>query len=345
MAKKIVFILLLSFFSAGVILILSFFSLSGDKIEENFKRNSINREPKLLKSITLPGKEFYIAGECSGQLILGNEKKPSLIHVVDLGNSAKFTHISKQIPLSNIVTGRLLIDDDLYYLLDQANKTIYSGNISDFNITKIIKDSLALDLSIPISKSSFINRVYRNHGRDYTLAKKTINDSREQVSDTILEKKMDGVLTNDGMLLFDKIGTRIVYLYFHRLQYIIADTNLNVLSRKSLVKTTGNDKVETALIKSENTLTLATPVKTLNQSSAIYQNKLFINSNVIAANDRKGLHRKFNVIDVFNIDNPADNYSFYIPMVAGEKIKNFLITKDFFIAIMGSNLFLYKIAQ
>lgn len=344
MRQKIPVISFLMLFSVIFISVLYFYSERLTKRAGDFKRNIFSAPLELSKTVDIKFNSYYIAGVASNGIYLGNGTSPVSLLVIN-PLSSKINQVTiKNLNADSLRSGRVWVDSPYFYLADRISQTVFTGFVTDFRVLKIVHDSLASDLYIPISNNSLAIRIFRDHGLDYTLGKEWVSPHQVIVASNILEKKKDGIFSNDGMLDYDRISSKLVYIYYHQNQYLVLDTNLDLLLKKSTINSTSSSELKTEKIESERTLTLAEPWQIVNQSSYCFDNKLFIYSTLMARNEKRDSFKRSNVIDVYDLDKGSYTYSFYIPKYKGNKIKNFAVCNDYFAAIADHYLLLYKYA-
>jgi len=144
------------------------------------------------------------------------------------------------------------------------------------------------------------------------LGKLTPDSLRAKFHPEILEKQIDGVFCVDGTMRFSKEIDRLVYTYRYRNQFIVMDTNLNVVARINTIDTTSKAKIKIATIKSTNSRTLASPPFVVNNQTSVYKQWLFVNSSLLALNDDPDTFNTTSIIDVYDIVNAKYLFSFYI---------------------------------
>jgi len=168
-------------------------------------------------------------------------------------------------------------------------------------------------------------------------------------SDDITEQLNDGGLGTNGLLHYDPSTARIVYSYFHCNQFVIIDTNLNILYRGTTIDTNRAIKTRVAKVASpivgRYTYTYAGPPHYVSKTSCVSNGRLYIHSALEADNE---LHQRFteeSVIDVYDMANGAYRGSFYLPAYEGHRAKEFKISYDTLIALYDGRITTYKIPR
>jgi hypothetical protein len=343
MKQKIILIALIIILCSALIIGLFTQSVGFIQHKNNFARRFLPGHALLIKHLDIKFDSYYIAGAGLGRIYLGNEMAPWVVMAVDTAFSDTVYSTIRNVDRKDILSARLFIQPPYFYLPDLGTKSIFWGNINDWRVENIIHDSLSSDLAVPLSNSSFALRTFRKHALDYNLAKETINPVSAKIFSNILEQRNDGIFGNDGMLVYDRNASLLVYIYFYRNQYICMDTNLNIVYRANTIDTTAKGNIKMANIKTDNTFTLAAPPIVVNRNSCVQNKILFINSGLKADNENKTVFNNSSVIDLYDVEKGKYKHSVYIPNYNGEKMKQFYILNNNCIGVIsGHYLLLYQ---
>ncbi len=299
-----------------------------------------------VKSMDLHFNSFYIAGVSNSHIYLGNHTAPFRLLVVD--NSLLD---SNQIHLkvdSLLVFPRgsvqLSVDSPDYYILNGIVPFIYKGNLYTHTSIKIPDDSVFFKQAVPIRNNSFIYRSASGKTGQDIIIKKSNMPKNIQVSSEILQKQIDGIFCTDGMLHYSETLSSLVYVYYYRNQYIIADSNLTSIVRGNSIDTTSKAKIKIAEIKSNHSVTMASPPVVVNKYSVVDGKWLFINSGIISDNEDKSYFDSFSVIDVYDLTSQKYRFSFYLPQFEGRHISSFNVLNLKLIVLYDQFLVLYQIS-
>jgi len=186
--------------------------------------------------------------------------------------------------------------------------------------------------SVVAGNSDFVLRAYQKFkGRwDQAFTRwdpvKNIFFTEENVS----EKRGDAGFSTDGMLLFDKSTSRILYVEYYINQFICMDTLLQVLYKRQTIDTFSNTVIKVSLETTpySKTITNGSPLHQINLESKAVNGKLYIHSATPAKNESSKEFRSNAVIDVYRISDGHYLGSFYIPEFKGERLKDFEVEED-----------------
>ncbi len=93
---------------------------------------------------------------------------------------------------------------------------------------------------------------------------------------------------------------------------MVMDTSLHLTYRGNTIDTTTQAKIKVALVESENYHTLASPPLFVNKRGRVYDNRLFVNSNLQAKNEHISSFNEGAVVDVYDLTDGKYHFSFYV---------------------------------
>ena len=172
-----------------------------------------------------------------------------------------------------------------------------------------------------------------------------MNPQHTLLKPELLVKQGEGLFSTDGMLLYDKSISRLIYMYYYRNQFICMDTNLKLLYKGKTIDTISRAQIKVSKIKSgsENTFTLSVPPLVVNKKGSVYKGCLFVHSNIIAKNETKKAFDNASVIDVYNLKAGSYKFSFYLPDYNNTKMFDFAINGNTLIALYDHYIFVFEL--
>lgn len=315
MTKRIVIWIVVGFtVSVGTVVLL--FAMSGMMKDQ---RHSFLRLLPLHpviggKSIDVKYNSYYIAGATSHHVYLGNTSSP--LHLLAL-NTALTDSVSIELRVDGIMDQkfwslRVRVDSPNFYLYDGAVPRLYKGNVSDWHARRFPYDSVYFLDFAPIGSSTFwIKSLSAEHGE--SLLGKISNDTPHyQLKTGLLEKQLDGIFCVDGIMLDDRESNRLIYVYYYRNEYIVMDTSLSLQYRANTIDTISQAKIKVGTFSEHQTRTMTAPPLMVNKGGAVYQNWLFVNSNLLAKNEHPKVFDEASVIDVYQMTTRKYEFSFYL---------------------------------
>lgn len=311
------------------------------KHPNHFSRNILKLSPVITNVKDLKVNSYYIIGTKGPTVYFGNETDPLLVLFADTSLSEiKSTRIRNRSPYL-IKSGSISMDFKYFYLNDQLSRTVFKGNLANWEANVYVKNNQLKDALIPISDGSLLIRTLKKHKLEYALAKDFIRPDSIIIADSVLQRQADGMFSCDGILNYDASSSRVTYVYFYRNEIICCDTSLRLLYRSHTIDTTRTAKIQVSLVKTDKILTLSKPPLIVNRKACSYKGNLYINSGLKADNESSDSFDDSSVIDVYGIKTGAYRFSFYVPKYNRKEIKDLRIADNKLIAISDHYLLTY----
>lgn len=336
--KKTIFLISTVLLISAIFVLLLFLNY---KDKANYQFNSFSRlfleDPPidLLGTLDVKVNSFYIAGANSEYIYFGNVKVPSVVLVtntfladtqyvrITIDNQENFKYRSIG----------LKVDSPYFFLFEGTIPIILRGEIANWHGSPTIQQKHGFIESLPISGSSFIIRKIEGEPSENRLGKTMNWPPYSKITSHLLENQLDGVFSTDGMLHVSKKLGWLVYVYYYRNQFIVADTSLNLVYRGNTIDTVSHAKIKLGEVKSDNKITLSSPPLVVNKKSSVSNKWLFINSNLLARNENEEMFEKSSVIDVYNLKDNKYEFSFYLPAYKDKKVREFKVFGNRMIAL------------
>ncbi|MBT1688295.1 hypothetical protein [Dawidia soli] len=294
--------------------------------------------------IDLEVNSFYIAGTDHGHVYLGNTTAPFHVAVVssDLKDSS---HVMLKVHMESILEPRqfkLQVKPPYFYLMHGLEPAILRGLVKNWEAYPFMtgNDYYFVE-STPIGKEAFALRSYDGNSNEYILARKAANQLEFKPS--LLTKQIDGIFCVDGTLHYSQNAKRMVYVYFYRNQFIVADSNMDLQYRGHTIDTFSRARLEIAQIKKSGKKMLAKPPLQVNGLSCVADDKLYIQSTVLADNDSPETFMNGATIDAYSIKNGAYLGSLHVPNYKNQRLNNFQVSNGILFAIFDQYLLTYDL--
>lgn len=312
----------------------------------NFTRRFPHFPAVLDKEIELKSNSYYyFAGSNKGKIYLGNYAAPLQILELDSVLNTKTLHKIKldrmKLPFNSI---QIKILGDKFYLVDGNVPCFFKGKISDWNANYIMQGTSFFSQFEPLDSANIAIRSILKKTKTNTLGIQNLNDTLAlKFEPNLIQKQVDGVFDTDGLMHFDKISKRVVYVYAHRNQFIVTDSKLTLNYLGNTIDTISKAQIEVATISNSGVTKLAAPPLIVNKTSAVYNNLLFVNSNLPGKFEDLEMWKKASIIDVYNLNNNSYLLSFYIYDANNKKIKHFYVNQNYLYALIDNKLVSYKL--
>ena len=338
----------LSAISTGIVIVLILYAYSISQI--NHKGSFIRLFPPHVlnnfKYLNLVYDSYYLAGITDRNIYLGNYTAPAKVLVISKDFSTRHQidlTIADSIKL-NWSRAKVIVSDEIIYIGEGNSPAMLYSSLQEGRMNTTIMDTLHFDHDwVPMSTQSFVVRKYDSGQKQNILVKKQNGRPIIITSNGILEKQIDGKFCTDGTLLFDSPHSRLLYIYYYRNQFIVMDTNLNIISKFKTIDTTNKASISLDTIYSENRVTFASPPRIVNKRASVSNNLLFINSNLRASNEDEELGKQDTDIDIYNIVNGNYEFSFSLPAFRKQKLSSMIVSGKMIYGIFNNYLISYEL--
>lgn len=339
--KRTIYKLLIGFLlSTGTVVLL--FLLSEEKMHRNnsFIRRYPHHPITMIKGIPLKYNSYYIAGFEKGKIYLGNSTAP--LHLVSVDTSLKRKEPiriqitdSKDYPFAAI---QVKINPPYFYIVDGAIPIIYKGNTTNWKATLLTKNTSTFSLLEPTNKDSFVVRSNETTTREHVLG--TINKTNRyelKKKNKVLQKKIDGIFDTDGMLIYNKELDKVIYSYYYRNTFIVADTDLKRTHLEKTIDTVRQLPLEFVYLPNKEKK-LAKQPKMINKYATSAGKYLFIKSDRLGKYESEEIAKQASIIDVYDLEKQTYEFSFYLYHYKNEEIKTFKIYNNLVVGLTENYL-------
>lgn len=343
---RFVYGFLIILFASGIMFVTALFLMSEDIIQH--RNNFVRRLPDQFSKehdIDLGFNSYYFAGAVNGKVYLGNVTAPLLLTETDSKLKSKKEIVIKlssiNFPFRSL---NLQVYSQYFFASDGTVPIIFRGKTGQWKATQI--PGIKYAFSNPVFTDS-ISTAFRTHKENLesVLATATFTSNRVKRNPALLQKQIDGRFDTDGVLNYDQYTNQLVYIYYYRNQYIVADSKLNLIHRGNTIDTTTKAKIKVAYIKDRNEKKLAAPPLTVNKNAYVYKGLLFVNAALMGKFESDKMWKQASIVDVYDYKNRSYVVSFYVYNIDGDRLTDFAIQGNNFYGIVGSHLVSYKMSH
>lgn len=332
-------------FSTGIVVVLFMQSEHIIKKENPFVRRYIPHGVSEDQTLDLGVNSFYFAGTHQNTLYLGNHTAPLRMAVVDSTFSTRKNYTlsidQRDLPFQSI---KLKVLYPYFYLADGYVPVIFRGKLNQLKAETLSLGEAFFSDYQPIDSTKIAFSGQQSSTKENVLGLLTPS-SKEKVSlhPELLEKQIDGVFDTDGILSYSPHEKKVVYTYFYRNQFIVADTNLNLLYRGNTIDTTSRAQIKITKLKNGEHK-MSAPPHTINKNVVIHRNLLFNISNSIGQLESKSMWKQAVIVDVYNYEKQAYIGSFYVHHRGEHKLTSMLVTDHYLYGLFDTQLVRYRLA-
>ena len=299
------------------------------------------------KTIDLNKDTYYFAGSDNGKIYLGNYDAP--LQVTEIDSSLKVSAVHKikidkmKLPFTSI---QIKVLGSYFFLVDGNVPCIFKGKISDWKGYYTMRGDPYFTQFIPVDSIHIAFRTILKKTKTNTLGQFNLQDTTAiKFEPKLIQKQIDGVFDTDGEILYDTKFKNLIYVYRHRNQFIVASPELSLKYRGNTIDTTSHAKLKVVTISNSGETKLAAPPLIVNNTSAVFNDILFVASNLPGKYESLIMWKKASIIDVYNLQNSSYLLSFYIYDNDGKKMRNFYVQNKKLYALIGSQLIVYDLRK
>jgi hypothetical protein len=332
--RRIYFLAALLVAAFLVIAILVHTATFPNKYKNGFKRYYLQNTVTPVANISSEGIIQHICGASSSRFFFSTNNPNKILSVNHLLQDRKIIllHINK--PLTDFFTA---VDSPFVY--------VYAFNIPAIITADMNSDSIRIK---QLSPGAFSNA--QAFGCDAFMLRKLSTTVPDQFftrvnADTVItedhlsELHLDGGMSTDGILHYDKSTHLFTYLHYYNNQYITFDTSLHLINSGHTVDTFSHFRFEVS--ESQHIYSSQGPDQMINASSCVYNGSLYVRSTLKADNDDATLYKNNMVIDTYDLQKGSYTGSFYLPGNAKEQINRMLIYKDILLIHCKDRIYAY----
>ncbi|ALM50130.1 hypothetical protein AMR72_15240 [Flavobacterium psychrophilum] len=328
----------------GTFIVIGGYILSGELIakENPFVRRFIPLSIAEGREALLPNPNFYFSGFGNGEVYLGNLDSPLYFLSYNNALQRQDFKVSIEDARHTFKSLSLNVAPPYFYLFDGSVPTIYKGDLKDGLTTEVYKGPRRFTKAAALRDNTFAIRGQLPGSGEHQLLLLN-NKSGEEIipKDAFLEKQIDGVFDTEGMLLYSRPLDRFVYTYYYRNQFLVADGDLNLLYRGKTIDTVSKAQLKIVKIKSTGDVKLARPPLTVNKTTAVYGNLLFVRSGLRGRYEPPEVWQQASVIDLYDIVKNEYVSSFYVYNKDGKPFQYFIADQNGLYTITGNKLHFY----
>lgn len=336
--------LILCFCSIGIMIFLFLHSEKIMHYENPFIRRYAKHPVTFLSQKDLKFNSFYIAGISKGRIYLGNYTNP--FHIISVNERLQDEQIH-QIILDNKKTrfksATISVRGIYFYLKDGTVPVIFRGKISDWKINKELKGLPYFTQAEPMDSTAVVFRSNNGQNRAHVIGiYNSGNEAKVAYKDSLLQKQIDGIFDTDGILKYSEISCKIVYLYYYRNEFIVANQTGELSLRGHTIDTTTKAKIRVSYIKDSTQRKMSAPPYVVNSKAAVCENLIFIQSKIKGRYENDKLWNQASIIDVYDFSKNSYLLSFPIYNLKDDKMSSFSVTHTHLYAIVGRDLAVYE---
>lgn len=325
------------------------FAFSEKKMHRNnaFQRRYPHQPANEVQRFDIKYNSYYIAGITEDSIYLGNISAPLHILAVDKELRDTVSRLiklsNKELPYRSITT---IVEDAVFYTLDGTVPIIFKGNSADFIAsTNFMGDEQFLKAKY-LNDNHFAIRLFNPHTTANILGMQTIGDSTvTHLYPNLLEADSDPFFDTDGILLYNRQLQKIIYVYFYRNEFMVANNDFSLDYIGKTIDTITRAQLDVRTISSKNQRKLGNNPILVNLWAATYGKFLFIQSDRLGKYESDEIINVASIIDVYDLSDQTYKFSFYLYHLGLKKLREFEVKNLHLYALIDNYLITYKLKE
>lgn len=334
--KQLIQVAIIVIISALTVIVL--FLLSEEEIHRNnsFIRRYPHHPITTIKGIPINYNSYYIAGFSKDKMYLGNNSAP--LHLLSIDTALR-TQKSIRIKIADsknyaFSSVKVKVMQSKFYLSDGSVPIIYEGENTNWIAKTLIKGKTNFTQIEPTTKDIFVFRGNKKQSGEHILGKiNTSKNPQPTYFQNALQKKIDGVFDTDGLLIYNQELNKILYVYYYRNSFIIADTNFKAIYKGKTIDTVTQVPMQFAYLKSKTEKKFAKQPPMIQKYATTSGKYLFTKSERLGKYESESRLKEASIIDVYDIEKHTYEFSFYLYHYKNEPVKEFKIYENLIIGI------------
>ncbi len=347
-SKKTLFLFaLLAIFGVGTVTLL--FAFSEKKMHRNnaFQRRYIPHPIEKIHSFDLHYSSYYFAGAGNGKIYLGNSTAPLLMTVIDSSFRDTTTTMIQldemDLPYRAV---KLHVIPPKFYVTDGTVPIIFQGDITNWKATTKMQGDYYFNHAYPINSYRLAVQSSSAINGENIIGTIDIEDTLKGTFNTeLLEKQYDGVFDTDGKLIYSASLDKLIFIYYYRNQYIVANQNLDLGFRGKTIDTISRAQLDISENKSRQQRKLGGNSILANRNLATADTFLYIDSPRLGKLEPEAMFDDANIIDVYDLVDQSYRFSFYLYVHKEEKAREFIIVDGILYTLQGNEIVAYKMDE
>ncbi len=293
--------------------------------ENRFQRRYPHPSVAEIAKVQLPHNSYYIAGFEKGRIYLGNVTAP--LHLLSCDYSLEHFR-SHEIRIDtaglSFSTAQVRVAAGRFYLANGTVPYVFEGSLADWIGCRSEAGLKRFTLAEMLGQGMAV-RTFSEQGEHILGYQPLVPGKAPQYSLKMLEKQEDGIFDTDGTLVAS--GDRFAYLYFYRNEFLVSDATLTIRARGRTIDTVSRAQVKVAESRSGLKRLGQAPLL-VNRRAALYQNLLFVNSQLPGREDFGKLWKQASIIDVYDTNDGSYRFSFPLYDIDGNKLESFRVIEN-----------------
>ena len=338
-----IFLVLLT--GIGIMVVLFTTSVREIKRNNAFQRTYIPHALEKIGEYKLESNAFYIAGADSSTIYLGNYNAPLYLKALSIdlkqARDFKIEIDNYELPYKRV---KIEVRPPHFFVGDGTVPILFKGATKDWKATLFSQDdAFFYQFTFLDSMSLAVLTTSTNTNANTLGILHQEQDAIElKLNPQVLKNQIDGTFDTDGQLLWNGLTQQVVYIYYYRNQFEVADKDLNFLFSGKTIDTLSTAVLDVAHYTTQNESKLGNAIL-VNRFANSFGQHLYINSDRLGKYEDDEVLHSASIIDQYHIKDNSYLHSFYFYHQYGEKLREFKVVGSIIIGLINDTLWVYRI--
>lgn len=332
----------------GFMIILMSITPLPNKADNGFSRKFIeNKELKQLNIFQFSEPMTRIVGITDEMIYLSGDSPTGLLAINKISGKKDTLFVEYSIPVEKMVPFYLEVDSANFYMHLNNLKTVLFGKFPKETLQICTLNSRIFTKSVQVSQDEIVIRTFTPSYSDQLFQKYDLNTGQKigELNIPDLEDGAGGVST-DGILKYDKIGRRIIYVEAFRNRFYCLDTGLNLMYKGHTIDTFSINSIGLVSQKMNDSTSKFVPNsarKNVCSDFILDNDYLYIVSSLRADNQSHSEYNGSVSLDRYNLNNGSYEGSLLVDKIKNKSFRSAMIFNSTFYALFEGRVVAYRL--
>ncbi|MBX9886987.1 MAG: hypothetical protein K2Y30_03520 [Flavobacteriaceae bacterium] len=329
------------------LIVIVLFLLSEEEVHRNnaFLRRYPHHPAVKGKSIELKYNSYYIAGFNGKTIFLGNSSAP--LHLLEIDTSMQNIK-SVSIDFKNpnkykFSNAQIRIEGSKFFLYDGTVPVIYHGQTKDWQVKREVTNKIAFSQLVPIDNGFGFRQLDKKKNLNILGVFENGNPIKVSRAE-LLTRQTDGIFDTDGLLIYNAQLDKIIYNYYYRNTFVVADAkNIQSSFQGKTIDTVSWANIKIAKEDSSRVHSMIGQPPLIQKWNSTWGKYLFVSSERLGKYESKDALKNAVIVDVYNLRDRSYEFSFYLYNHEKEKVIKFKVCGDLLVGLTNHYVVLYRL--
>lgn len=329
------------------LIVIVLFLLSEEEVHRNnaFLRRYPHHPAVKGKSVKLKYNSYYIAGFNGKTIFLGNSSAP--LHLLEIDTSMqnlKSVSIDFKNPKKyKFSNAQIRIEGSKFFLYDGTVPVIYHGQTKDWQVKREVTNKIDFSQLVPIDNGFGFRQLDKKKNLNILGVFENGNPIKVSRAE-LLTRQTDGIFDTDGLLIYNAQLDKIIYNYYYRNTFVVADAkNIQSSFQGKTIDTVSWANIKIAKEDSSRVHSMIGQPPLIQKWNSTWGKYLFVSSERLGKYESKDALKNAVIVDVYNLRDRSYEFSFYLYNHEKEKVIKFKVCGDLLVGLTNHYVVLYRL--